>query len=455
MALTPSARSVALQILLQVELKQAYSNLELNAALNKLSLDRRESGLVTELVYGTISRLNTLDWMANQLLKKPIHTLEPWVRNLLRVSIYQLQYLERIPDRAIVHEAVEEAKKRGNAKIAGFVNGVLRNVGRSKEQLQIPKQGPKFKRIALGSSHPEWMVKRWLSFFGEQDTIAMCEINNTAPMMSIRCNLLKTDREQLTRMIEQQLPEAEWERSKLAPDGILLSHGGQIVHSQLFKEGYCTIQDESSMLVAYALNPKPGMDVLDTCAAPGGKTTHLAERMANEGRIVALDIHPHKLDLIRQNANRLGTAIIETRSADARELPMDLKSGEFDRILVDAPCSGFGVIRRKPDLKWQKSEKDIQEIAEIQYQILEQAVQCLKPGGKLVYSTCTVDPEENSKLVQRFVKEHPFVKLDDSLQGDMPEVLHSYFHRSGSYVQILPHYFGSDGFFISRMERIQ
>ncbi|HJV44154.1 MAG TPA: 16S rRNA (cytosine(967)-C(5))-methyltransferase RsmB [Bacillota bacterium] len=449
-----SARSVALEVLVEVEENKAFSNLQLNAVLRRQPLERRDIGLATELVYGTLSRLNTLDWMVEQLSKKPISKLEPWVRCLLRLSIYQLAYLDRIPDRAVIHEAVEMAKNRGHQGISGLVNGILRNYQRTKEEIKIPAQWPKFKKIAIEYSHPEWLVKRWLSLFGPEQTIEVCKTNNMAPFISLRSNRLKITKEELMERLGKELPEAEFTYSHLAPDGITVGNGGGVASLEAFRQGLCTIQDESSMLVALALRVVPGMTVLDTCAAPGGKTTHVAERMENKGSILALDIHDHKLKLIDENAKRLGVGIIQTKLADARMLPSDLSETLFDRVLVDAPCSGFGVIRRKPDLKWQKRFEDIAAITETQQQILNQAARWVKPGGKLVYSTCTIDPEENNKQLNHFIQMNPNFRLDPTLVEDLPEVLRAYVHKSGAYVQILPHYFGSDGFFISRVIRI-
>ena len=448
-----SGRSLALEVLIEVDRDQAFSNLALNAALKREGFDRREAGLATEIVYGTLSRLNTIDWMANQFLKKPMQKLEPWLRNLLRMSIYQLHYLDRIPDHAIVNEAVKEAKKHGHKGMVGLVNGVLRNYIRSKQELTVPAQWPKFKKIAIEHSHPEWLVKRWLSTFGEKDTIQMCQTNNQPPPVSVRVNELRASKQTVVEQLKKEHPDAIIQESSLSNTGLLVSQAGNAAASWSFREGFCTIQDESSMLVGFAVNPKPGMSVLDTCAAPGGKTTHLAEKMGNEGVIIALDIHPHKLKLIQENANRLGITIIHTKQADARDLPADLSTAPFDRILVDAPCSGFGVIRRKPDLKWQRQEKDIAAIAQMQVEILKQAAGWLKPGGTLIYSTCTVDPEENARLVHRFLDENQEFSLDSSLIQDMPTVLHPHFHKSGGYIQILPHHFGSDGFFISRLKK--
>jgi 16S rRNA (cytosine967-C5)-methyltransferase len=450
--LTP--RSAALQVLLEVEQNHAFSNLELKSTLAKENFERRDAALATELVYGTLSRLNTLDWFAAQLLDKPIHRLETWVRSLLRMSLYQLHYLDRIPARAVVHEAVEEAKLRGHKGTVALINGVLREYLRKKEKLEIPNQWPKFKKIAITHSHPEWLVKRWLRVYGERETIQMCAQNNHPPKLSIRVNRLKSTLEDLLTWVQQESNDVEISRSQVSSDGLLVSHLGNIALTEAFQKGFCTVQDESSMLVCHAVAPESGTRILDTCAAPGGKTTHIAERMGNRGKILALDIHPHKLKLIQENAARLGISVIETKTADATALPVNLAEEPFDRVLVDAPCSGFGVIRRKPDLKWQKKEDDIFSIAKTQLHILEEASKWVAPAGKLIYSTCTVDPEENHKLVYQFLAGHPEFILDTSFAEDMPDSIKPYVHKSGGYVQILPHYFGSDGFFISRLVRI-
>jgi len=441
------AREVALEILTRVEERKSYSNLELKYVLDNTALSAPDVGLVTELVYGTIQRRNTLEYVLNQFLKGN-KKMQNWVRELLLLSLYQIRYLDRVPERAAVHEAVEIAKRKGHQGIASLVNGVLRNVLRQPDIWdRLPNQP--IAALALQESHPEWLVKRWLKQYGEAETKFICHSNNLPPHPSVRVNTLKATREELlTQMANGQL---EAKASTLSPFGITLD-GGNAANTRWFQEGYCTIQDESSMLVAPALGAKPGDRVLDACAAPGGKTTHIAELMGNEGEIVACDVHPHKEQLIRQTANRLGIAIIETVVSDALELP-DKNLGTFDRILLDAPCTGFGVIRRKPDLKWNKSEKDIQDISAIQYKLLERVSSMLAPGGVMVYSTCTMEPEENQLLVEKFVAEHPSFELDRTLGEDLPDTVTAKLDASKGYIQLLPHHFQSDGFFIARLKR--
>ncbi|MBO8162331.1 MAG: 16S rRNA (cytosine(967)-C(5))-methyltransferase RsmB [Brevibacillus sp.] len=446
-----TAREVALDVLTKVDELKSFSNLELNHALNQARLSGPDVGLATELVYGTTQRRGTLDEVIGRFVKGGSGRLQPWVRNLLRMSLYQIRYLDRVPDRAAVHEAVEIAKRRGHKGVASLVNGVLRNVLRHPHVwTTVPKRGTAAE-IAWTHSHPEWLVTRWLKQYGEETTRAICESNNRPPLPTVRVNRLKGQRDQLLAEMRRQFPQAE--ASRLHEQGIVL-HSGHAAGSDWFANGLYTIQDESSMLVAPALAVRPGMRVLDACAAPGGKTTHIAELMDNQGEIIACDIHPHKQELIEQNARRLGITIIRTMIADAADLP-NCGLGLFDRILLDAPCTGFGVIRRKPDLKWNKQPEDIAQIARLQALLLERLASMLAPGGLLVYSTCTIEPEENQELVTRFVSEHPGFELDGSLASDLPQVVRERCDTDHGYVQILPHQFSSDGFFIARIKRTE
>ncbi|GIP36735.1 ribosomal RNA small subunit methyltransferase B [Paenibacillus sp. J31TS4] len=444
-----SARELAMELLTRVEQEGAYSNILLNQLLRQSQLDRREAGFATELVYGTIQRRNTIDYFLARFVPKGLHKLDPWVRSLLRLSFYQLYYLDRVPAHAAVNEAVNLAKKHGHAGIAGMVNGVLRNVLRQRETLVLPADLPDVKRIALEHSHPEWMVARWIREYGAEEAEKLCAANNEAPPVSVRANALRQSAGELVLELREAGYEAE--PSPLAPAGVRVAGAGNMADSPWYERGALSVQDESSMLVAEALAPEPGMTVLDCCAAPGGKTTHLAEKMQDRGRIVACDVHEHKEALIRRQAERLGLTSIDTQVTDARELAAKYPPASFDRILLDAPCSGLGVIRRKPDLKWAKEESEIASVAKVQQELLEAVHGLLKPGGVLVYSTCTTAREENAGMVKQFLEAHPDFRLEP-LPADVfgPDKLPG---ADSGMVQLLPQQFHSDGFFIARLRK--
>lgn len=443
-----SPRELAMHVLTQVEQEGAYSNLLLNTALQKAALSKSDAGLATELIYGTISRLNTLDYFLDKYVNKGTRKLQPWVRALLRLSLYQIIYLDRIPDHAVVSEAVNLAKRRGHQGISGMVNGVLRNILRQKESLAIPADLPAAKRISLQHSHPEWLVERWISQYGPETAEAICAANNEPPAVSVRVNTTMISREELLKEMEGRGLQAA--PSTLSPYGIVVKGAGNMALTDWYREGMISIQDESSMLVAEAVGPEPGMRVLDCCAAPGGKSAHMGELMKDQGSIVANDIHSHKGKLIADQAARLGLDCIRTVTGDALELPSRFEPASFDRILLDAPCSGLGVIRRKPDLKWGKTEEDIREIAALQSKLLDSVSALLRPGGVLVYSTCTIEPQENEGVVTSFVNRHPEFELDET--GSLSRLKDNALVRGGG-IQILPQHYHSDGFYIARLRR--
>ncbi|MCM3698379.1 16S rRNA (cytosine(967)-C(5))-methyltransferase RsmB [Paenibacillus macerans] len=448
----PSARSVALEVLTAVEQEGAYSNLLLNGALQKSGLSGPDAGLATELVYGTIQRLNTIDFFLAPFVTKGLGKLAPWVRNLLRLSFYQLHYLDRIPPHAAVNEAVNIAKKKGHQGISGMVNGVLRSVLRRKEELTLPEDLLPVSRIALAHSHPEWLVARWIEQYGEATAEAICRANNEPPAVSVRVNRTRTSREEMLRLMEGQGLTAS--ASPISPDGIIVHSGGNMALTSWYREGLISVQDESSMLVAEAVDPQPGMSVLDCCAAPGGKTCHMAEILEGGGEVVANDIHPHKAKLIEDHAGRLGLGNVRALSGDAMKLSDRFGPEAFDRILLDAPCSGLGVIRRKPDLKWAKTPGDIGEIAGVQQGLLDAVSGLLKPGGILVYSTCTIEPRENAEMVRRFLDRHPeFALAAEEPAGWGQRPLAEAAGRVAEGLQILPQDFHSDGFYIARLRK--
>ncbi|QJD83466.1 16S rRNA (cytosine(967)-C(5))-methyltransferase RsmB [Cohnella herbarum] len=448
------AREIAMSVLHNVETQGAYSGLELNQALQSAELSRPDASLATELVYGTIQRLNTIDHELKGRVKGWPNKIDPWVRSLLRMSYYQLRWLSRVPAHAAVDEAVRIAKKRGHAGIGGLVNGVLRGLLRDGLESTLPVNLPATERISLTHSHPLWLVERWVAEYGEQLTEEMCMANNEHPHASARVNRLKATRDQVIAGMSDAGMEAV--PSPLSQEGIIAFKAGNLVHSDWFKQGFISVQDESSMLVAAVAAPKPGMQVLDCCAAPGGKSTHLAEIMRNEGKIIANDVHPHKEALIKQQADRLGLTCVETMTGDALELPERIAPQSCDVVLLDAPCSGFGVIRRKPEIKWNKTAEDIESLSRLQGRLLRQVQSLVKPGGTLVYSTCTIASEENESTIKSFLAEFPEFVLDAEwpdevlvplrAAGKLPE-------NFSGMLQLLPQMFGSDGFFIARLRK--
>ncbi|PZE22522.1 16S rRNA (cytosine(967)-C(5))-methyltransferase RsmB [Paenibacillus xerothermodurans] len=429
-----TARDAALEVLVRTEQDRSYSNLLLNQTLQKYNLEKLDAGLATEIVYGTIQRMNTIDHFLARFVSKGLAKLEPWVRSLLRLSFYQIYYLDRVPDHAVVNEAVNIAKRKGHRGISGMVNGVLRNVIRQKDTLTIPANLPAVTRIALTHSHPEWIVQRWIRQLGEEQTERICEANNVPPRVSVRVNTMKYSRQQLINVLADAGLEVE--PSDLAPAGIIVKGAGNMALTTWYENGMISIQDESSMLVAETVDPQPGEKVLDCCAAPGGKTTHMAEKMGDRGELWACDIYEHKEKLVREQADRLQLESVRTVVMDARELHNRFPPASFDRILLDAPCSGLGVIRRKPDMKWTKRERDLDDICAIQRELLRTVHSLVRPGGVLVYSTCTIEYSENEGMVLEFLERHPEFEWD----------------REHSR-QIYPYEHQSDGFFIAKLRK--
>jgi 16S rRNA (cytosine967-C5)-methyltransferase len=443
-----NARSIALSVLEKVEKSGAYSNISLNQSIQKSNLNDKDKGLLTEIVYGTIQRKKTIDYYISLFVKKDLKKLDVWVLSLLRLSLYQMIYLDKIPDHAVINEAVLIAKKRGHKGISGFINGVLRSVQRHGD-IEIKGIKEKKKLLAIKYSMPEWLIARWIEQFGEEETAKMCEVNLQKPPITARVNTYKTDVESVMKQFDNE--EISVTKTNLAPNAIEVK-SGNLLTSSVFKKGLITIQDESSMLVGLALGVERDLKVLDACAAPGGKTTHIAELMGNEGEVYALDLHEHKIDLIKNKAKILGLTNIQVYAKDSRKAVELFEEESFDRILLDAPCSGFGVIRRKPEIKWSKTETDIINIANVQEQLLESVSKLLKPGGILVYSTCTIDKEENEEQIEKFLQKNSDFRPDNELLNRLPDQVKPYV-QDNAQVQLLPHYFGTDGFYIAAMRK--
>jgi 16S rRNA (cytosine967-C5)-methyltransferase len=441
-----NVRETALDILEGIEKNQSYSNIMLNHAIKKNELEQKDIPLLTELTYGTIQRKIALDYFLAPFIAEK-KKLESWVRQLLRLTIYQMVYLDKIPDRAAIFEAVEIAKRRGHKGISGLVNGVLRSIQR--EGLpSFDEISDTIERLAVMTSHPLWLVKRWVAQFGYDATKEMCELNLTAPVMSGRVNVTKISREECLALLAEEGFEVK--ASESVPEAITCLKGN-LANSAAFKMGLVTIQDESSMTVAHALGVAETERILDACAAPGGKSTHIAEKMNGTGIVISLDLHEHKVKLIRDNAQRLGLKNIQSEALDSRKVQEHFAKNSFDRILLDAPCSGLGVMRRKPDLKYTKSETDLLKLQEIQFTLLESVAPLLKKGGILVYSTCTIDQEENQHVIKAFLEKYPEFEYDLTLKNRMPERIRAFIE--GGELQILPQYLNSDGFYIACLRK--
>ncbi|MDF2522089.1 MAG: rRNA ((967)-C(5))-methyltransferase [Clostridia bacterium] len=444
-----SAREAAVLIVQKVLRENAYSNIALRRGLEQSSLSRVDKSLVTEIVNGTLKNLIKIDWIASQFIKIKQNKLDKQIQDIIRTGIYQIMYLDRIPDSAVCNESANLARKLGNEGAVKFVNGVLRNISRSKDSIKYPdKEKEPVQFLSVFYSHPEWIVKKWLEDYGYDFTEQLLAANNEVPHFTIRANRLKTDRESLKQILRQE--EIEYSDGLYNEEALYIKGTSSIEEKQSFKDGLYQIQDESSMLIGHVLDPKPGELIIDACSAPGGKATHAAELMGNNGIIIARDIHKHKLELIQQSCRRLGIDIVKTQLFNAKDLDESLVD-RADRVLLDAPCSGLGVLRRKPDLRWKKSPDNFSELSELQLEILHTVARYVKPQGVLVYSTCTINKSENIDVIERFLEENREFYLED-LTGLVPANLESG-TKSKGYIEIFPHIHGIDGFFIARLRR--
>ncbi|MGY3777561.1 16S rRNA (cytosine(967)-C(5))-methyltransferase RsmB [Isobaculum melis] len=441
-----TARYLAVDILEKTEKQGSYSNLLLNHSIEKNKLGSADSGLLTELVYGTIQRRMTLDYFLSPFIQEN-KKLEMWVRNLLRISVYQMVYLDKVPLHAVLFEAGEIAKRKGHIGISKLVNGVLRNAER-KGFPSFSEIADPVTRLSIEISMPQWLVEKLIDQIGIEKTEELGYAILEPSKVSGRVNEKFLTRAEAIDALEEAGLEAY--ESEVSPVGIIVERGN-LAHSPLYQSGQLTVQDESSMLVAPALQLAPHDLVLDACAAPGGKTTHIASYLdaGLGGKVVALDLHAHKTKLIEANAQRMHVdQVVETKTMDARKVDEVFEDGLFDRILVDAPCSGLGLMRRKPDIKYTKTKADFKNLQRIQLEILDSVAKKVKECGIIVYSTCTITEEENFGTVTAFLKEHPAFELvafpvDERLQ----ESVHN------DCLQIYPHEYGTDGFFISCLQR--
>ncbi len=434
-------REAALRVLHAVETRNAFSDRLLDGAHGE-TRDPRDEALLHELVKGTLRWRGRLDWALDPLVHIGLHKLTPWIRNVLRLGAYQLLFLDRVPAHAAVDEAVKLAHEYGHPGTAGLVNSVLRRLAEEKERIQLPA-GDDAVSLAAWGSHPEWMVERWLERFGPAATRALLMANNRAAGLGLRVNRQRATLAQLkARLAEAGIAATP---GTLAPD--LVWAGEHVVPGRLaaFKEGWCTVQDESECLVSRLVAPQPHERVLDLCAAPGGKCTHLAELMGDEGEVWAMERDPARLPSIETAVARLGLHAIHVALGDGRNYAFPMP---FDRVLVDAPCSGLGVLARRADARWRKGPDIFRELVPIQLDLLQAGGRHLRPGGVLVYSVCSFEPEETTELVERFLRASPQIVLE-AAGGFVPDPVVD----ENGCMTVLPHAHGCDGAFGARFRK--
>ncbi|ACL75884.1 16S rRNA (cytosine(967)-C(5))-methyltransferase RsmB [Ruminiclostridium cellulolyticum] len=442
------ARETALKILYDITENHAYSNISVNRHLENDKLREIDRSFATELVYGTVKWLLQIDYVLGKYSSVKLKKLSPWIKNILRLGIYQLLHTDRIPVSAACNTGVELAKRYGHQASSRFVNAVLRNIAKSKNNIPYPDKSDNVNYLSILYSHPVWMVEKWIELYGTEFTEELLKSNNQVPDFIIRTNTLKTDRVTLLDMLHKEGISAE--PGRYIEEAVILKSPSSITNLEVFKNGYFQVQDESSMLAAKILDPKEGETVIDVCSAPGGKATHMAQLMNNKGTIIARDVYQHKLKLIEQSCCRLGIDIIKTEIHDACCLD-ETFTGKADRVLIDAPCSGLGIIRKKPDIKYSRTEKELREITGLQREILKNSSKYLKPGGYLLYSTCTIQQEENLDIVSDFLEDNPDFRLT-GFQELMPPTLDIASSAEG-YIQLFPNINQTDGFFISKIKR--
>lgn len=429
-------RRVALSVINDVLNNDAYANIALNEKIKSEHLTELDKKLVTQLVYGTISKKITLDWYTKPYVKKT----KKWVKNLLAMTVYQIIYMDRIPTSAAVDEAVKIAKKQGDQRLSGFVNGVLRNFTRA-ELRSFDEISDSTEKLGIQYSMPAELTQKFVTQFGFEKTRQIFKSLEEPSRASLRVNTTLTDVETEFNKLSQ---EFDVEKSELSSTGIV-AKSGHFADLLDFNDGLITIQDESSQLVAVALDAQPNDKILDACAAPGGKSVHIAEYLSEQGHIEALDLYDHKLRLIQQNAVRLHQAEkISLTKLDARQSFEKFGAERFDKILVDAPCSGLGLIRRKPDIKYRKETTDFVNLQKVQLEILENTCKTLVSSGTIVYSTCTIFDEENFQVIEKFLAKHPeFEQVP--LTHEKADII-----KNGC-IMLTPDAYHTDGFFIAKL----
>jgi len=440
-----SPRNIAVKILTRVERTDSYLDKLLDIELKSSDLSDVDKSLLNELANGVLRHQTKLDWVLRGFYQGEYGKVVPQVRNVLRVALYQILFLDKIPHHAAVNEAVEFIKRFRGKKSADMVNAVLRNIIRNLDSIRYPTQGDDpLQYLTVNYSHPAWMVKRWVERYGFYETEALLQANNQRPATTLRINRLKIEQDEFFSLLENL--KINFTPCSASGIGNFVKVEGLagLYNLESFKKGFFSIQDESAGLACVLLAPQPNERVIDLCAAPGGKTTFIAEMMNNSGEIIAVDKYEGKLRLVQASCERLGIQNVRTVVGDA----LHFQTEPADKVLLDAPCSGLGVLAKKPDVKWKREREDISKLAKLQLELLENAAKLVKSRGVLVYSTCTIEPEENSQVIKTFLEKHPEFMLDDAKKF-VPEAVTNH----EGCIETYPHRQQMDGSFAARLMR--
>lgn len=444
-----SARSCAVKILCRCERTDSYLDKLIDTELRNSDLNDFDKSLLNELAHGVIRWLRRLDWFLNGFYRGQYEKCLPEVKNAMRVALYQILFLNRIPYSAAVNEAVEFIKKTHGEKHAGVVNGLLRTIIRTLDNLVWPtREIDEVNYLGIIQSHPNWMVRRWISRFGFDDAQSLCEANNRRPFISLRVNRRKITPEELITYLRKK--NIQYRKTRYIDYFFTIKIMSKIYADEFFKKGFFTIQDESAGLVSCLLNPREDDLILDACAAPGGKTSHLSELMHNRGKIIAVDKYLSRVEVMKENLERLGVTNVTILHDDINEPKTSILREEIiskvDKVLLDVPCSGLGVLSKKPDIKWKRELNDIHELHDLQLEILENSIKYLKPGGVIVYSTCTTEAEENSNVIETFLNKHREFTIDNAQRYVTSKVV----NESG-FIELFPYIHNLDGGFSVRL----
>lgn len=436
-----SARRIAYEILYKVYKDSAFSNIALDSALEEEKPDLKDRAFISMLVYGVIERTITLDYQLSCYLSQPLKKLKPQVLVILRLGAYQLLFTDKIPVSAAVNESVRLSKQCGCAYASGLINAVLRKI--ASNGLRLPeKSADELFYYSVKYSCPEWMISLWADSYGKENALKICEASTGSVPTVLRVNTLRTTQSDLKEILKNEGVESEI--SDTVDNALVVNAHGSLRELDSFRSGLFHVQDTASQLCVKALEPEEGETVLDICSAPGGKAFTAAEYMNNRGSITACDVFQHRLKLIDDSAQRLGIDIITTVLNDASVYNGELK--EYDRIICDVPCSGLGIIRRKPEIRF-KTAQEVDKLPKIQYSIMKTASSYLKKGGTIIYSTCSLNAEENENIIKKFLSKNP----DFESVKVLPEL--SRYGDDTDYLTLMPHIHGSDGFFISAVRR--